>query len=68
MSKLELQTFHFRCMDGNIAVVPAGNEQAARAIVMEQRWGPPQFNLTWACSEWQGLGLTLVDEAGMSYG
>lgn len=65
MSKLDIQTFRFRCMNGDIVAVPAGDERAARAIVMEKRWGPPQYNLTWACSEWRGEGLSLVDEEGL---
>ena len=65
MAELTLQTFRFRCVNGDIAVVPAADEATARAIVMEQRWGPPQFNLTWSCSYWQGLGLSLVDEQGL---
>jgi len=68
MTALNLQTFRFRCMNGDVAVVPAFDERAARAIAMEQRWGPPQFNSTWLCSEWRGRGLTLVDEAGLPCG
>ena len=58
-------TFRFRCMNGDIVTVPAQDDRTARAICMEQRWGPPQYNLTWACSEWKGLGLTSVNEEGL---
>jgi hypothetical protein len=60
-----MNIFHFRCLNGDIITVEAADERAARSWAMERRWGPPQLNQTWACAEWQGLGLRLVDEQGM---
>ena len=65
MTELNLQTYRFRCANGDIVVVPAQDEQAARSVAMEQRYGPPQYNLTWNCSKWEGLGLRLIDEQGL---
>ena len=65
MVELNLQTFRFRGANGDVIVVPAQDEQAARSIAMEQRWGPPQYNQTWNCSRWDGLGLRLIDEQGL---
>ena len=65
MSKLDIQTFHFRCGNGDMVSVPATDEAAARSIAMERRWGPPMFNKTWVCDKWFGLGLLLVGEDGL---
>jgi hypothetical protein len=64
MTALKLDTFHFRCMNGDIVSAPAIDETTARSIAMEQRWGPPQYNQTWHCAFWQGKGLALVDKHG----
>lgn len=66
MTALNLEKFYFRCADGNIVSVVAQDEQSARSVAMEQRWGPPQFNRTWACDRWVGKGLQLVDERGFA--
>ena len=65
MAELNLQTFRFRGVNGDVIVVPAQDEQAARSIAMEQRHGPPQYNRTWICDRWDGLGLRLIDEQGL---
>ena len=65
MTILKLETFRFRCMNGDVVSVPAADEDTARAIAMERRWGPPQFNRTWNCTEWYGHGLVMVDDQGL---
>ena len=65
MTTLNLDTFHFRCANGDIVSVVAANEATARSVAMEQRWGPPQYNQTWSCTQWQGRGLNLVDAFGL---
>ena len=65
MTALELNTFRFRCINGDTMTVVAIDEQAARSVAMEQRWGPPQYNQTWNCDHWEGLGLVLIDEQGL---
>ena len=65
MTTLNLDTFRFRCADGDIVAVPAQDEQTARSVAMEQRWGLPQYNRTWACDRWEGRGLVLVDAVGL---
>jgi len=65
MVELTLETFRFRCANGDVVAVPARDEQAARSIAMEKRWGLPQYNQTWDCTYWSGFGLRLIDEQGL---
>ena len=66
MTELNLQTFRFRGTNGDVIVVPAQDEQTARAVAMEQRWGPRKFDRTFPGDQWHGLGLQLIDEQGMA--
>ena len=56
-----MTTFKFRTLDGEVITVTAMDEQAARAAVMQRRWGHPSLNATWECDHWEGRGLNLLE-------
>lgn len=55
----ELQSFQFRCMNGDLITVKADDESKARHFAMTERWGPPSgIYGGW----YRGRGLTLVEQ------
>jgi hypothetical protein len=53
------QSFQFRCMNGDLITVRAGDESHARHFAMVERWGPPSgIYGGW----YEGRGLTLVEQ------
>jgi hypothetical protein len=57
-----MQTYSFRCANGDVVSVDATDEQAARTQAMEKRWGLAVLNKTWVCNTWVGKGLMLIEQ------
>ena len=56
----QIQSFQFRCLNGDLVTVTARDESQARHFAMVERWGPPDgIYGGW----YYGKGLSLVEQA-----
>ena len=57
-----MQTYSFRCANGDVISVKADDEPKARSQAMENRWGLAMLDKTFPCDRWVGRGLDLIGQ------